>query len=474
MRAMRMLKEHATLFARLNQCTDALAAGAAAGAAARFAALAAGAEPSWRQDGLLALCAAAALPLIARFDGLYESHRRDRIAAVAGAAALAALKTAVVLLPAGALAGHPAAGAAAVLGAAAAMLALAAKYAALHGILRTARLRGYDQRRVLMVGTSAEAAAYAGALAARGGWGLAVIDHLDESPLLGEPGAAGPWRPGAVSARAPVTALAEVLAREVVDEVVFVLPSASLPAAEPHLRLLEARGVSYRVISPLLSSPLAFKADPVPSLVFEATRLTPEKLFAKRAFDCACAAFLVLVLGPALAAVALAVRLCDGAPILFAQERVGLRGRRFRLYKFRTMVPEAEVLKTGLAARNEAQGPVFKMRRDPRVTALGAFLRFFSLDELPQLLNVIKGDMSLVGPRPALPDEVAQYDARQRRRLSVPPGMTCLWQVSGRSEIPFERWVALDLAYIDNWSFLRDLALLTTTIPAVLVARGAR
>ena len=115
-----------------------------------------------------------------------------------------------------------------------------------------------------------------------------------------------------------------------------------------------------------------------------------------------------------------------------------------------------------------------EMRRDPRVTALGAFLRFFSLDELPQLLNVIKGDMSLVGPRPALPDEVAQYDARQRRRLSVPPGMTCLWQVSGRSEIPFERWVALDLAYIDNWSFLRDLALLAATIPAVLVARGAR
>ncbi|HAK97023.1 MAG TPA: sugar transferase [Planctomycetes bacterium] len=469
-----MLKEHATLFARLNQCADALAAGAAAGASAHIASIAAAAAPSWRQDGVLALCAAAALPLIARFDGLYESRRRDRIAAVAGTVGLAALKTAVVLLPAGALIGHPAAGAAAVLGAAAAALALVVKYAALHALLRTARLRGYDVRRVLVVGTSAEAAAYAGTLAAHGGWGLAVAGHLDERPLLGGGGVPAAWRPGAAAARAPVTALADVLAREAVDEVVFVLPSACLPAAEPYLRLLEAHGTSYRVISPLLASPLAFKADPVPSLVFEATRLTPEKLFAKRAFDCACASFLLLVLGPALAAIALAVRLCDGAPVLFSQERVGLRGRRFRLYKFRTMVPEAEALKAGLAARNEARGPVFKMRRDPRVTALGAFLRFFSLDELPQLFNVIRGDMSLVGPRPALPAEVAQYDVRQRRRLSVPPGMTCLWQVSGRSEIPFERWIALDLAYIDNWSFLSDLALLAATIPAVLVARGAR
>jgi exopolysaccharide biosynthesis polyprenyl glycosylphosphotransferase len=469
-----MLKEHAKLFAGLNRCADAAVAGAAAGASAQLVGALAGGAGAWERDALCVLCGGAAFVVLARFEGLYESQRRGRIAAVAGKAALAALKAGLLLVAVGALAGLDHAAAAGALCGALMALALVGKYAALHALLRSARLRGYDARYVLIVGTSAEAAAYAARIAAHGPWGLVLRGHLDARAFSDGAVLAPEWRPGAVAGRAPAAELERVLAREVVDEVVFVLPSCALPAAEPSLRMLEAQGMSYRVITPLLASPLAFKADPVPSLVFEATRLTPEKLFLKRAFDLAGAAFLLAVLAPAFAGIALAVRLLDGAPVFFAQERVGMRGRRFRLYKFRTMVRDAETRRGALAARNEAQGPVFKMRRDPRVTPLGAFLRFFSLDELPQLLNVVRGDMSLVGPRPALPAEVAVYDVRARRRLSVPPGMTCAWQVSGRSDIPFERWVALDCAYIDNWSFLGDVALLAATVPAVLLARGAR
>jgi lipopolysaccharide/colanic/teichoic acid biosynthesis glycosyltransferase len=195
---------------------------------------------------------------------------------------------------------------------------------------------------------------------------------------------------------------------------------------------------------------------------------------AKRLFDVAGAAFLLALLAPALLVVAAAIWATGGRPVLFAQERVGLGGRRFMLYKFRTMVRDAESLLPGLAGASDVRGPVFKMRRDPRTTDLGRLLRLFSVDELPQLYNVLRGDMSLVGPRPALPREVRLYAPEHLRRLSVPPGMTCTWQASGRSAIPFERWVELDLAYIDNWSFARDVAILIRTIPAVLFARGAR
>jgi lipopolysaccharide/colanic/teichoic acid biosynthesis glycosyltransferase len=160
--------------------------------------------------------------------------------------------------------------------------------------------------------------------------------------------------------------------------------------------------------------------------------------------------------------------------VLFRQTRCGLYGRRFTLYKFRTMVEGAEERLAELQHLNEMDGPVFKSRRDPRVTRLGRLLRKFSLDELPQLWNVLRGDMSLVGPRPPIPDEVARYERWQRRRLSMKPGLTCLWQVSGRNELTFEEWMRLDLEYIDNWSLWLDLKIALKTIPAVLRGRGAR
>ena len=162
-----------------------------------------------------------------------------------------------------------------------------------------------------------------------------------------------------------------------------------------------------------------------------------------------------------------------GGTVLYRQTRCGLHGRRFTLFKFRTMVEDAEQQQRHLSHLNEMDGPVFKMKRDPRVTRLGRWLRRLSLDELPQLWNVLKGDMSLVGPRPPVPQEVSAYQRWQRRRLSMRPGLTCLWQIQGRNDLDFDRWMELDLEYIDNWSPLLDIKILAKTIPVVLTGRGA-
>jgi len=193
----------------------------------------------------------------------------------------------------------------------------------------------------------------------------------------------------------------------------------------------------------------------------------------KRCLDFALSAVAILALLPLFAALAAAIKLTSKGPVLFSQTRVGLRGRHFSMYKFRSMVVDAERLIDTLREKNEQTGPVFKIRKDPRVTRVGRFLRAFSLDELPQLINVLKGEMSLVGPRPPIPSEVAQYAPWQRRRLSVRPGLTCLWQVSGRNEIGFEQWMMLDLQYIDQWSLMSDLRLIGKTIPVVLGRQGA-
>jgi lipopolysaccharide/colanic/teichoic acid biosynthesis glycosyltransferase len=159
--------------------------------------------------------------------------------------------------------------------------------------------------------------------------------------------------------------------------------------------------------------------------------------------------------------------------VLFRQQRTGLYGRAFSMLKFRSMVVDAEKLKELLMAKNEQTGPVFKMKNDPRITAIGRFIRKYSIDELPQLVNVLRGDMSIVGPRPPLPTEVLRYEAWQRRRLSVRPGLTCVWQVSGRNQISFEQWMLLDMQYIDHWSLVQDMQLILKTAPVVLTGRGA-
>ena len=193
----------------------------------------------------------------------------------------------------------------------------------------------------------------------------------------------------------------------------------------------------------------------------------------KAAFDKVTALLALLLLAPVLAAIAVAIRLSDRGPAFYQQARVGRDGRCFTLYKFRTMVVGADQQKAQLAAFNQADGALFKIRQDPRVTRIGAWLRHWSLDELPQLFNVLRGDMSLVGPRPALPEEAARYACHVRRRLVVKPGITGLWQVSGRSDLPWDEAVRLDIRYVENWSFALDLQILWKTGSAVIHRSGA-
>ena len=203
------------------------------------------------------------------------------------------------------------------------------------------------------------------------------------------------------------------------------------------------------------------------------TESRPVQWAIKRLSDIVLASVALLLLSPLLLSVAIAIRLSSPGPVLFRQTRVGLHGAHFQFLKFRSMVVNAEALKRDLLERNEQTGPVFKMQRDPRVTPVGRFIRKFSIDELPQLINVVRGDMTIVGPRPPIPSEVAQYRPWQRRRLSVRPGLTCYWQVGGRNQIGFDEWMLLDLRYIDNWTLLKDLALILRTVPVVLLGKGA-
>jgi exopolysaccharide biosynthesis polyprenyl glycosylphosphotransferase len=193
----------------------------------------------------------------------------------------------------------------------------------------------------------------------------------------------------------------------------------------------------------------------------------------KRLFDITVAATALVLLSPLLLVVAALIKLTSRGPIFFKQERVGLFGRPFSMLKFRTMIPNADAMKDKLQALNEQSGPVFKIKNDPRITPIGRILRKHSIDELPQLVNVLRGDMSVVGPRPPVPREVVEYQPWQRRRLSVRPGLTCIWQVSGRNQISFQDWMYLDMRYIDHWSFRKDLTLVLKTIPVVLTGSGA-
>jgi lipopolysaccharide/colanic/teichoic acid biosynthesis glycosyltransferase len=205
-----------------------------------------------------------------------------------------------------------------------------------------------------------------------------------------------------------------------------------------------------------------------------AERVVPESWRAlKRGIDFSFGLLLLIAAAPILLVAAVGIVCTTGGSPFFAQERVGMNGRRFKMFKLRTMVNGAHDMRDGLMHLNEVDGPVFKIRNDPRLHPLGRFLRRASIDELPNLLNVVLGDMSLVGPRPALPCEVAHYDGFAMRRLTVPQGLTCLWQINGRSQVSFEEWMILDNHYVDTWSPLGDLVLIVQTVPAVLRKDGA-
>jgi exopolysaccharide biosynthesis polyprenyl glycosylphosphotransferase len=271
--------------------------------------------------------------------------------------------------------------------------------------------------------------------------------------------------------------IGKVLEQHVLDEVVFAVPRERLAAMEPAILTCEEEGVSVRISLDVLKVGPAHMtvADlgGLPMLTFTRTPTDELSLAVKRAFDVVVSATALLLLAPLLVGVAAAIKLDSPGPVFFRQRRVGLHGRVFDILKFRSMRADAEAMQAALRARNEMSGPVFKIADDPRVTKVGRFIRRTSIDELPQFWNVLVGQMSVVGPRPPIPSEVAQYRRWHRRRLSVRPGITCIWQISGRNQIDFDRWMELDLEYIDHWSLATDLRIFLKTIPAVLGARGA-
>jgi exopolysaccharide biosynthesis polyprenyl glycosylphosphotransferase len=272
--------------------------------------------------------------------------------------------------------------------------------------------------------------------------------------------------------------LEEILMRQVVDEVVIVLPMRSKYAdIERAISVCERVGIQSRYSTDLFKTSVVkrrYTDGSQPNCVILEMVHHDHRLHLKRAIDIVCSLIGIIVLAPLFLAVAIAIKLASKGPIIFKQERYGLNKRTFYMYKFRSMVVDAEARQAQLEHLNETAGPTFKIKNDPRVTKIGAFIRKTSIDELPQLVNVLRGDMSLVGPRP-LPtrDVTGFYEAWLMRRFSVKPGLTCLWQITGRSDTTFDRWMKLDLTYIDQWSLSLDMKILAMTLPAVLKGKGA-
>jgi exopolysaccharide biosynthesis polyprenyl glycosylphosphotransferase len=276
-----------------------------------------------------------------------------------------------------------------------------------------------------------------------------------------------------------IAELESVIAREPVDEVFIALPGDKYgPLVEAIVRLCEEQGIIIRVQSEPFKLKIARwqveELDGIPIVTIQSGPPDGWQLVAKRLIDFLGSAVLLFAIAPVFIIVAMLIKLDSPGPVFFRQERVGLNKRRFRLFKFRTMIEGAEKQQQTLERLNEAEGPVFKIKDDPRITRIGRLLRRYSIDELPQLLNVLKGEMSFVGPRPLPVRDTERIDVQwHKRRLSVKPGVTCLWQVNGRSDVSFDHWVRMDLEYIDNWSLALDLKILLKTIPAVLKGAGA-
>jgi exopolysaccharide biosynthesis polyprenyl glycosylphosphotransferase len=322
-------------------------------------------------------------------------------------------------------------------------------------LMKLTKRRALEVRHVAVVGSGATAHDFARTLETHRVWGFKVMGvySRDEVRRLLEDGG--------------------------VDELILVADREGLDEFTDTFLLCEELGVTARVVLNFFPHSIArielHEFEGYPLLSFSTTPTNEAVMFLRRVLDVVLAGAMLLIVGPLLMLpTAILIKLTSRGRVLFKQTRSGRNGRQFVMYKFRSMVDNAEQLRVELEGLNEMDGPVFKCSRDPRITFIGKIIRRFSIDELPQLFNVVRGDMSLVGPRPPLPEEVARYERWQRRRLSMKPGMTCLWQISGRNEVSFEDWMKLDLVYIDNWSLLLDLKILLKTVPVVLLGRGAK
>jgi len=336
-------------------------------------------------------------------------------------------------------------------------------------LLKKVRSHGRNLRRMLIVGTNERAIQFAEKIIKTPDLGYFLIGFVDDD-----------WSENKISlpeGHSVVCNLKEVsdfIRKEVVDDVMIVIPVKSYyKIASQIVSICEEQGIIVRHVSNIYSHEIEFIGD-IPSIKIYKSTIDGWPAFFKRLIDLVLALFILILLSPLFIATAIAIMLSSPGPIFFIQNRVGLGKRIFRLYKFRTMLQDAEEKQNEIEYLNEASGPAFKIKSDPRVTKLGRFLRKKSIDELPQLINVIKGDMSLVGPRPLPVRDFNGFSADwHRRRFCIRPGITCLWQINGRHEIEFDKWMKLDMEYIDQWTLLLDAKILIKTIPAVLKGSGA-
>ena len=342
-------------------------------------------------------------------------------------------------------------------------------------LARWVRSKGLNYRTVLIVGTGRRATDIARMIVGHKYWGYKILGFVSDGHRL-----SNGWARYRVYGNVPdLKRIVESRTiDEPIDEIVFAVTRKKLDEMKQIFIMCEELGIRTRVAMNIFQNRVARleleELEGVPFLTFTTTPSNETQLALKRSLDVAVSLLLLALAGPVIAIAVLAIKLSSPGSVLFKQKRIGLNGRMFTLYKFRTMIEDAHERREEVAHLNEMNGPVFKAKDDPRVTPVGRWLRRFSLDELPQLGNVLKGDMSLVGPRPPIPEEVASYHRWHRRRLSMKPGLTCLWQISGRNDIQdFDSWMKLDLQYIDNWSPSLDLKILLRTIPAVLSGKGA-
>ncbi|MCG8553313.1 MAG: sugar transferase [Desulfobacterales bacterium] len=345
--------------------------------------------------------------------------------------------------------------------------------------LERLRTDGFNTRSILIVGSKERAKEVIRAIEKYKSSGYRVVGCFDvEEDLVGQAVENGHKVIGLVRD------MEDYLRHNIVDELIFAMPLKIIKKGDRYLALAEGMGIKVRIIPDWEIHYLMYRPNiatirfesflGVYNMTLQSTPMNEGSVLLKTIFDYLTALVLTILLLPVFGAIAVAIKLTSQGPVFYTQERLGMNGRKFKFYKFRTMVNNADEVRKGLEDRNEMDGPVFKIKDDPRIIpGLGHFLRKTSLDELPQLFNVLKGEMCLVGPRPPIPKEVDEYSVWHRRRLSMKPGMTCLWQIApNRNDLSFDEWMKLDLKYIDTWSLFNDIKILFLTARAVLTRSG--
>ncbi len=333
------------------------------------------------------------------------------------------------------------------------------------------RRKGYNYRRLLIVGTGSRAQHFINVIKKYPEWGFRISGVVDdEMARVGQ-------KLMDHDIIGTLDDIPDILHKQAIDEVVFVVPRSWLNKIQDSIAACELEGVKATLAIDLFDLKIAHavqtELEGIPLITFEPTLGHEGQLFIKRMADIIFSMTALILFSPFFLITAILIKLTSKGPVFFKQKRLGRNGRKFVFYKFRSMYYDAQKKLTELERFNEASGPVFKIKNDPRITPVGRFLRKFSIDELPQFVNVLMGNMSIVGPRPPLPREVKRYEPWQRRRLSMRPGLTCFWQINGRSKIAFDEWIKLDLQYIDNWSLWLDFKIFIKTIPVVILGIGA-